>query len=166
MYHVKDKSIGVTTRCNTMEHDGTRWNTMEQDGTRWNKMEQDGYVVTYRSNQASWVVVDFQVVVQIPVLHVRGQSGNSSISLALPYSVHRTKNRLVHTNLVQRLKNTMHNLPTNWVASCTSTPAHTPHHCQRHRPQWHRHCPRHVRSRTRAWQCCRCWCLRGRAGCA
>ena len=60
-----------------MEHDGTRWNTMEHDGT-------DGYVVTYRSNQASWVVVDFQVVVKIPVLHVRGQSGNSSISLALP----------------------------------------------------------------------------------
>ena len=72
-----------------MEHDGTRWNTMEQDGT-------DGYVVTYRSNQTSWVVVDFQIVVQIPVLHVRGQSGNSSISLDLPYSVHRTKKRLVH----------------------------------------------------------------------
>jgi hypothetical protein len=67
-----------------MEEDGTRWNTMEQDGT-------DGCVVTYRSNQASWVVVDFQVVVQIPVLHVREQSGNSSIRLDLPYSTHRTK---------------------------------------------------------------------------
>jgi hypothetical protein len=149
-----------------MEHDGRRWNKMEHDGTRWNR----------------WLRC--HVPLESSVLGCRrlpsccpnpGASCTrtkwkqfNQIRSTIQYTSDKKRlvHRLVHTNLVQRLKNTMHNLPTNWVASCTSTPAHTQHHCQWHRQQWHRHCPRHVRSRTRAWQCCRCWCLRGRAGCA
>lgn len=50
VYHVRDNSIG---------------NKMKQ-------MKQMGrcYVVTYRSNQASWVVVDFQIIVQISVQQI------------------------------------------------------------------------------------------------